>query len=201
MKLEDIGYNDDLKNYCKEQIQENFKVGRIIAEHKERYVVKTEKGEYHSEITGNLRFSAKDRYEFPIVGDWVALSIFEDELAIIHKIFPRKTVLERQAVGKFGEKQLIAANVDVAFIIQAVDRDFNINRLERYLTICYSAKVKPVIILSKIDLIDKEHQEKIKNDVESRIQSIEILLISNVTKKGILQLKSLIMKGFTFSMG
>ena len=75
---------------------------------------------------------------------------------LIHSVFPRKTIIERQAVGKQGEKQIIATNIDYAFIVQAVDRDFNINRIERYLTICNTSNVKPIIILNKIDLINDD---------------------------------------------
>ena len=94
--------------------------------------------EYDAEITGNLRFSANSRADFPAVGDWVTMTIYDSDQAIIHKILPRKSVLERQAVGKFGEIQIISTNIDVAFIIQAINNNFSINRLERYLTICYS---------------------------------------------------------------
>ena len=80
------------------------------------------------------------------------MTIYDPDLAIIHKILPRKSVLERQTVGKFGEKQIISTNIDVAFIIQSIDNNFNINRLERYLTICYSANIEPVLVISKIDL-------------------------------------------------
>ena len=136
MTLEDLGYNTSLENYRKEQNLNSFGVGRVISEHKERYIIKTEKGEFDAEIIGNLRFAAKNRSNFPAVGDWVAISEYDENKVLIHTIFPRKTIIERQAVGKFGEKQIIATNIDYAFIVQAVDRDFNINRMERYLTIC-----------------------------------------------------------------
>lgn len=91
------------------------------------------------------------------------------------------------AVDKFAERQIIAANIDYAFIVQAVDRDLNLNRLEQYLTICYSSKVSPVVILSKID--SKESQdlnEKIEN-IRKRISKVPIFGISNQTKEGVTQ--------------
>ena len=153
MTLADLGYNVDLKNHRIEQGLDSFGVGRVVSEHKERYIVKTDIDKFEAEIVGNLRFTAKNRSDFPAVGDWVAISEYDENKALIHAIFPRKTIIERQTVGKFGEKQIIATNIDFALIVQAVDRDFNINRIERYLTICNASNVKPIIILSKIDLI------------------------------------------------
>ncbi|MCJ7447229.1 MAG: GTPase RsgA [Bacteroidales bacterium] len=71
------------------------------------------------------------------------MSVYGSDMAIIHKVLPRKTILERQAIGKLGEKQIISANIDVAIIIQSIDNNFSVNRLERYLTICHSAKIEP----------------------------------------------------------
>ncbi len=153
MTLEELGYNKVLEKFRRDNNLNSFEIGRIIAEHKERYIVKTIKGEFEAEITGNMRFTAKSREDFPAVGDWVALTTYESDFAIIHKILPRFSIIKRQAVGQFGEIQIIATNIDYAFLVQAVDRDFNINRLERYLAICNSSQVSPIIVLSKIDLI------------------------------------------------
>ena len=200
MKLEDLGYNIDFENYRKGQNLDSFRVGRVISEHKERYVVKTTENEYDAEIIGNLRFSAHQRSDFPAVGDWVAISEYDDDKVLIHSVFPRKTILERQAVGKQGEKQIIATNIDFAFIVQAVDRDFNINRIERYLTICNTSNVKPIIILNKIDLVEEIELKKMIANVEDRIKQVPILAISNETLIGIEKLKGNIIKGKTYCL-
>ena len=96
MQLVSLGYSKDLEDYRKENSLDTFEVGRVAVEHKERYIVKTAMQEIDAEITGNLRFSAQGRADFPAVGDWVALSVFDDSLALIHHIFPRKSILERQ---------------------------------------------------------------------------------------------------------
>jgi ribosome biogenesis GTPase / thiamine phosphate phosphatase len=177
-----------------------LKLGRIIAEHKERYSVKTTQGEYEAEITGNMRFSPVSREDFPAVGDWVALSIYDTESAIIYKILPRFSIIKRQAVGQFGEIQIIATNIDYAFLVQAADRDFNINRLERYLTICYSSKVNPIIVLTKTDLIDEQTKADIIESIKQRINNIPVFAISNETQDGYKALKKVIEKGKTFCM-
>ena len=197
-QLKDLGYSDDLKKYVQENNLDAFTIGRITAEHKERYEVKTLEAEYNAEITGNLRFSANDRSDFPAVGDWVTLTVFGESLAIINAILPRKTVLERRAVGKFGEKQLIATNIDAAFIIQAVDHDFNINRIERYLAISAAAKIQPIILLSKIDLISSTELEQMVVAIKKRQKNIPVLPFSNASKNGYDQILKVIKKGQTY---
>lgn len=200
MKLEDLGYNDRLESFRIENNLLDFEIGRVISEHKERYIVKTEGGEYESEITGNMRFSAKGRENFPAVGDWVALTIYDSDFSIIHKILPRFSTISRQAVGHFAEIQIIATNIDYALLIQAVDRDFNINRLERYLTICYSSRVDPIIVLTKTDLIDGQVKAGIVESIKHRIQNIPVFAISNNTQEGYEALSQIIEKGKTYCM-
>ena len=200
MKLEDFGYNDELKKSRIELIPDNFDIGRVISEHKERYIIKTVKGEYEAEITGNMRFTAKSREDFPAVGDWVAISIYDSDFAVIHKIFPRFSIIKRQAVGQFGEIQIIATNIDYAFLVQAVDRDFNINRLERYLTICNSSKVSPIIVLSKIDLINEQQLSEILENLKVRIKNVPVIAISNESKDGYDKIKATIEKGKTYCL-
>lgn len=198
MILEDLGYNKKLEKFRIDNNLNCFEIGRVIAEHKERYIVRTVNGEFEAEITGNMRFTAKSREDFPAVGDWVALTTYEADFAIIHKILPRYTVIKRQAAGQFGEIQIIAANIDYAIIVQAVDRDFNINRLERYLTICNSSKVKPIIVLSKVDLINEQSISEILANVKVRIKNVPVIAISNKSQYGYNTIKENIEKGKTY---
>jgi len=200
MKLEHFGYNDKIEKLRIQYNLVDFEIGRIISEHKERYIVKTEKGELEAEITGNLRYTANTREDFPAVGDWVAISEYDDNKVLVHSIFPRKTIIERQAVGKQGEKQIIATNIDFAFIVQAVDRDFNINRIERYLTICNTSNVKPIIILNKIDLINDTVLTDLMSKVQERVKQVPVIAISNESQKGIERVKEHIVKGKTYCL-
>lgn len=198
MKLEDLGFNEILKqdalNY------RNFKPGRVVAEHKERYVVSTEDGEFDAEITGNLRFTATSRLDFPAVGDWVALIEYDSQTMIIQAVIPRFSIITRKAKGKFGELQIIAANVDYALLVQAVDRDFNVNRLERYLTICYESKVLPLIVLTKVDLIDKQTLATLKNTLHQRIKDIPVVAVTNTSLSGYDSLEKMLVVGKTYCM-
>ncbi len=200
MNINDLGYNSDFEEFRIKQGLDSFGVGRVISEHKERYIVKTAENEFEAEIIGNLRFTAKNRSDFPAVGDWVAISEYDDDKMLIHKVFTRKTIIERQAVGKQDDKQIIATNIDSAFILQAVDRDFSINRIERYLTISSKSNVKPIIILNKIDLVNDVELTKLISTIRERINKVPILAISNKSREGIDKLKKIIEKGKTYCL-
>ena len=200
MTLEALGYNQELEAFQQEQNLNAFDIGRVISEHKERYIVNTGSDEFDAELIGNLRFTAEDRHDFPAVGDWVAISPYDEDKALIHAIYPRKSIIERQAVGKHGQKQIIATNIDFGLIVQAVNRDFSINRLERYLTICNASKVEPIIILSKIDLVDDEVLKTMVENIQDRVKAIPTIALSSQTHVGYDQLGKLIKPGHTFCL-
>lgn len=200
MTLEDLGYSESLETYRKSQKLDSFAVGRIALEHKDRYIVKTGRTEYDAELIGNLRFTAQNREDLPAVGDWVAIAEYDDKKALIHAIYPRYSILERKAVGKPTQTQIIATNIDYALIIQSVNRDFNINRIERYLSICNSSNVQPIVIFSKIDLIDKDKLTALLMETKERIKDIPIIAISNKLQIGIDKIESIIKKGKTYCL-
>lgn len=200
MTIQDLGYTSVLEQFRIEQNLDSFEVGRILSEHKERYIVKTSIHEFDAELIGNLRYTAESRYDFPAVGDWVAFSEYDEGKALIHAVYPRSSTIERQAVGASGKVQIIATNIDYGLIVQAVNRDFNINRLERYLTICNASKVEPIIILSKIDLLNEADLQNIINQIKQRIKDITILTVSNQIAKGYDHLNQIIRKGKTYCL-
>ncbi|WP_422080808.1 ribosome small subunit-dependent GTPase A [Ulvibacterium sp.] len=200
MTLQDLGYHDVLEQFKIDQNLDLFEVGRVISEHKERYIVKSPTKEFDAEILGNLRFTAESRYDLPAVGDWVAFSEYDDNKALIRAVYPRTSILERQAVGKKAQVQIIATNIDFGLIVQAVDRDFNVNRLERYLTICNASKVAPIIVLSKIDLLPESDSENVVYRVKQRIKGIPIVTVSNQMDKGYDTLNRIIQKGKTYCL-
>ncbi|WKK67052.1 ribosome small subunit-dependent GTPase A [Lutimonas zeaxanthinifaciens] len=200
MTLEDLGYRNDLEKYRKEQHLDSFGIGRIIKQHKDRYSVKTISGELDCELIGNLRFTLESETELPAVGDWVSISEYDTSKGLIHAVLPRFSILERKAVGKKGQSQIIATNIDVGLIIQSINRDFSVNRLERYITICNTAKIEPVIVLSKIDLLEEQDLEKLLIRVKERIKNVVVYAISNLNKAGIDGVKSILKKGKTYCL-
>jgi ribosome biogenesis GTPase / thiamine phosphate phosphatase len=200
MNLQELGFYPDLNQYIKENNLSDLEIGRIVAEFKERYTVKLSQGEYEAEITGNIRFSANNREDFPAVGDWVALKVYENSLAIIHKVLPRYSVLKRAAIGSGTSLQIIAANIDAALIMLSVGRDFNVNRIERYLTICYSAAIKSFVIITKADLVNGDELNELVVKLRTRLVNVPVLPLSNKTEQGYSQLMEWILPGNTYCL-
>ena len=200
MTLEDLGYNKELEEYRKEQNLDSYGIGRVTLEYKDRYTVKTESNQFDAELIGNLRYTTTNKNDLPAVGDWVAISEYDEGKALIHAVLPRNSILERKAVGKLGQTQIIATNIDFALIVQSVNRDFNINRLERYLTICNASKIEPIIVLSKIDLIEKQELDDLFAQVQERIKNVPVIILSNLSKIGVDEINSKLTKGKTYCL-
>jgi ribosome biogenesis GTPase len=197
IKIEDLGYDDFFESKRKELKLDGFNVARVIAEYKEAYKIKNETGEYLAKITGKQMFTASSREDYPAVGDWVAVTIPDKEHAVIHSVLPRKTIIKRK-YGSKNEAQIIATNIDVAFIIQAVDKDYSINRFERYFVLAKDGGVKPVIILNKSDLISKEELNSKKEELKNKFGNIDLILTSAINNDGLVELEFYIEKGKTY---
>lgn len=177
-----------------------FHIGRVVSEQKERYCIVAENDEYDAEITGNLRYTAQGRDDFPAVGDWVSVSLYDNNFALIQSILPRYSILKRSAIAKFGESQIIATNIDYSLIMLAAGEDFNVNRVERYLTICNEAGIKSIILLTKIDLLDEIEIAGLRTILNERFKNVPIVLLSNKTLAGYDELKNVLMEGYTYCM-
>lgn len=200
MRLSELGFTADLESFRRERELESLLVGRVTVAHRERYVVLTEHGEFEAELLGNLRYSVAYKSDLPSVGDWVALSEYDEGRALVHVVYPRFSVLERASVGKAGEKQIIATNIDVGLLVQSVNRDFSLNRLERYLTICYSAKITPIVVITKIDLMDESEVQELLSKVKERISDVEVIAVSNASQVGMDELRSRIQSRKTYCL-
>ncbi len=200
MNLKDIGYNSTINNYVEDNALDKSSIGRIVAVFRDIYHVRTASVELKATITGNLQNSIDDKSELPIVGDWVHLNKYDDNNAFIIQVFPRNNFIERRSKGKSVNKQAIAANIDFGFIVEAITENFNINRIERYLAIFNSANVKPILLLTKTDLITKPLLRNTINEVNKRIENVPIFAISNLTKTGIDELKATLIKGKTYCL-
>lgn len=173
-----LGYSEEMETCRITNGYGEFRVGRVVLEHKERYILKNTEGEYDAEILGQMRYRAESRADFPAVGDWVVFQEFNKGQAIIYDILPRLNAIERKAVGKEGDRQLIAANIDTALIVVAVDRDFSVNRIQRYLAIVFESNIEAVIVLNKVDLIGNERRDEILSSIKNRIPNIPIIASS-----------------------
>lgn len=197
MKFEDLGYNDffeSKRNFLK---LEKYSIARVISEYKGAYKIKDINGEYLARVTGKKIFNATKREDYPAVGDWVAVTMPDKEMAIIHEILSRQTILYKKYSNK-QDIQIIATNIDTAFIVESVDRDYNLNRFERYLVLANEGKIKPMIILNKIDLIlEIELNQKI-DQIKKRFNNIDIISTSTISEQGLDELMYYIEKGKTY---
>jgi len=196
--LSAYGFNQYYQSYIKENDWQDYVPGRITEEHKDRYEVITEKGPVMAEIIGHLRNTAVSPFDFPTVGDWVMMVPF-DPLYIIHKILPRKTTLQRKSADSDGTPQLMAANIDYALLVQSCDENFNLNRIERYLSVIHAGDITPIIILTKGDLVSEHQKENFYFELMDRIDPDNYIhFTSTVTYQGIAELKQLILQGETY---
>ena len=129
-----LGWNSFFAKQFEQYKLSGFKAGRIINEQKERYLVFTEYGIFQGEVSGKLLYSTDSNSDFPKVGDWVVLSIFkEDSKVIIYEVLKRRNKFSRQSAGQKIEEQVLAANIDTVFVVQSLDQNYNIKRMERYI--------------------------------------------------------------------
>jgi ribosome biogenesis GTPase len=201
MELTDIGFDAWFQQKKDELNKPELSTARITRVDRDRYLVRNEENEIQAEATGNLLYSAESYQDLPCVGDWVLVQYYNDRtLAIIHNVLPRKTYLRRKASGKKIDYQMIASNIDTAFIMQSCDNNFNIRRMERYLVMANEGRIKPMILLSKSDLASTEEiNVKISEIEQSHINS-DVIAFSNTTGAGLEQLENSLEKGKTYCL-
>jgi ribosome biogenesis GTPase / thiamine phosphate phosphatase len=170
---------------------DDFSIARVITVNKNSYIISTGSHDIYAELTGKYLFNSDSSLDFPAVGDWVYAQLFdENSFAVIHDIFPRKSLLKRKTSGKNIDYQLIAANIDTAIIMQSLDNNYNLRRLERYLVMINESNITPVIFLSKSDLISTDEIECRKNDIHNIYPDIKIVAFSNNSLNDIEDIKT-----------
>jgi len=201
MELKDLGFDNWFEQRVQETQPSDYFLARIVAVNKDNYIIRNEQAEIQAETTGKILFSAESNLDLPAVGDWVYVQYFNDNtFAIIHSLLPRKSLLKRKVAGKKIDYQTIAANIDIVFIMQSNDNDFNLPRLERYLILANDSNIKPVILLSKSDLISQDDLSKNINMIKDMGHNYEILTFSNKTGTGLQEIKDSIQPGLTYCL-
>lgn len=197
--LQQLGWSDFFASEFAEFESRGFEPGRIAIENRDNYLVLSASGELDAQITGRLIYSADSPADYPKVGDWVVISVMEDEgKSIIHDILPRQTAFTRKASGKRTELQVIGANLDHVYVVQSFDDDFSPNRLERYLVMIRESGAAPGIILNKSDLAeDLINQADAAQDIAG---TVPLFVVSAKTRDGIDELASAIQPGETIAL-
>ena len=169
MKIEQLGFNKWFLDRIDSSKLIDHQIARVIAVNKDSYTINNGKGNALAEVTGKLMFSADSALDYPATGDWVIAQYHDkNSFAIISEIVPRKSVLKRKTTGKKIEFQLIATNIDTGLIVQSLDTNYNLRRLERYLVMVNESSIQPVVLLSKSDLLPV-------NEIDEKIAEIHVL--------------------------
>lgn len=198
MDLGALGFDQWFKDQQDKLFDEGFEVARITEVNRNSYIVKGFDAESYAELAGSTFFTTNSSMDFPSVGDWVQVKYHNDGAhAIIYRIYKRKSLLRRKMAGKTIDYQLIAANIDIAFIVQSCDFDFNIRRLERYLAMVNEGNIDPVLVLTKTDMVCAEDLEEIISLINNMHVKLNIIPVSNVTGAGLDKIKKLLTPGKT----
>lgn len=153
LSLASLGWDDERERELHERFN-GYEAARVAAEHRGAYTLITAGGELTGKVAGRLLHEALPA-NLPAVGDWVAIAARpQEEAATIYGVLARRTALSRQVAGRTTEEQVLAANVDLVFVVAALNEDFNVRRIERYLTIVWESGAVPVVVLNKTDLCD-----------------------------------------------
>ncbi|MCI0764258.1 ribosome small subunit-dependent GTPase A [Bacillus sp. TL12] len=186
-------------SFFEEESLEGFAVGRILLEHKHMYRIMCEDGEYIAELSGKFRHEALVKSDYPAVGDWVHIKKMEEaNKAIIHSVFPRRSSFSRQAAGDKTAEQIVAANVDYLFLVNALNHDFNVRRIERYLLLAYESGAMPVIVLTKSDLCGDLEQKVL--ETEAVAIGVPIFVVDSLQQIGVESLRQFVAPGKTIAL-
>jgi ribosome biogenesis GTPase / thiamine phosphate phosphatase len=200
MNPQTLGFNDWFSEHTAILLQPGQKVARVVAVDRNAYLVRGEDQETFAELSGRFRFAVESSPDLPCVGDWVGIQCASPELSIIHVVLPRKSSLRRKCPGKTVGFQMIAANLDMAFIVQSCHYDFNARRLDRYLVACREGGIEPVVILSKTDLLTSEAVDELVLDLRGSGMTDQILPVSNTTGEGLERFRALLEPGKTYCL-
>ncbi len=195
-KLYELGLVEEIKKEF-DKVNGNYYLGRVIAEYKGIYKVATEENDILAKVTGKFVKTTIDISGYPAVGDWVIVDRITNNNGdgIISKVLPRKSHVSRKVAGLRTDEQVIATNIDALFICMSVNNDFNLRRLERYITIGWNSGATPVIILTKIDLAND--LDLIKRNIEEIAVGIDVLYVSSLSGEGTIEINKYLKVGKT----
>jgi ribosome biogenesis GTPase len=200
--LEDLGWGPFFDRQLNSGDAPDLAPARVAEETKTAYRVLTQAGLVDATVSGRLRHRALTRQELPAAGDWVLSARIDAGRAVIHRVLDRRTKLSRKTAsgaerrsGGRTEEQILAANVDTAFVVAALNRDFNPRRLERYLAAVWESGARPVVVLNKADLHD--HSPQAIREAEALSPGAEVIATSTLSGEGIDRMRATLKPGET----
>ena len=192
--INQYGWSDALGQLFAPHAAHDLVPGRVVVQQRGHYGLITPQGEASAVISGRLAHEAEDG-GYPVAGDWVACSLSGDGAAVIHAVLPRRTAFSRKAAGLGQVAQVVAANVDVAVLVAALNADFNPRRMERYLAVAWQSGATPLIILTKSDL--RADANAVADATREVALGVEVLTVSAATGEGIEALGERLVPGDT----
>ena len=173
-------------------------IARVTAVDRDQYNVWNGEFEVPAKLAGRARHACASAADMPCVGDWVQVSHDDSgACASIRRVLPRRSFLRRKRPGEAVEFQMIATNIDVAFVVQSCHFDFNVRRLERYLVMVREGHIDPVVVLTKADLVGPDVLEQLRLSLRDAVGTAPVIALSNVSGSGLEQLRGLILPGRT----
>lgn len=198
MNLEFLGADSRIYGAFETYAAQGLVLGRVALAQRDQYRILTAMEELDAEASGALWYRTPDRAAMPVVGDWVAARVVGPAAAIVEAVLPRSSFFSRRAAGRREDEQPVAANIDLVFLVCGLDGDFNLRRLERYLTLAAESGAQPVVVLNKSDLC---------SDPAARVEetarvagAARIVTASMRTEEGIEGLKSCLAPGRTVAL-
>jgi ribosome biogenesis GTPase / thiamine phosphate phosphatase len=201
MKIVQLGFNNWFFDRIDPTKLIDHQIARVITVHKDSYTINNGKGDVSAEVTGKLIFRADSPLDYPATGDWVIAQYYDkNSFAIISEIVRRKSVLKRKTSGKNIEFQLIATNIDTGLIVQSLDTNYNLRRLERYLVMVNESDIQPVVLLSKSDLLPVNEIDKKITEIQALIPDIRVVPFSNKDHARLKLVKELLVPWKTYCL-
>ena len=195
-QLRALGWNSFFESQFEEFYPAGLMPARVVEEFKGFYRVRSAQAEYLAETAGKLQYQAASREDFPAVGDWVAITARQEEgRARIEHVLPRRTKLVRKVAGREITEQIVATNLDTVFVVSALNREFNLRRIERYLTIVWDSGARPVVLLNKADLCPDG--AVCAAEVEGIAFGAPVHLLSALAKTGVDAVRAYLARGTT----
>jgi ribosome biogenesis GTPase len=198
-QLELWGWGPFFESQVEEEEKQQLVPARVSEEGRGAYRLWAEAGEWLAELAGRLRFEAVERADWPAVGDWVlARPPQGDGRALIQRVLERRSRFSRKVAGSRVDEQVIAANIDTVFLVTSLNREFNLRRIERYLTLVWESGARPVVVLNKADLIDNPAEWQLQ--AESVAMGVPVYVTSALRVQGLDELRKEIRPGSTTAL-
>lgn len=197
--LDAFGWDDWFEEQARLHCEPTAAVARVAAVDRDQLLLLNDAGFFRARLSGKFMHASASVSELPCVGDWVCVTrSATDQFGLVHGVLGRKTSLRRKAAGQAIEFQMIAANIDVVFVVQSCHYDFNIKRLERYLVMARDGGAMPHVLLTKTDLVDRNELDIQLAQIANAGITAPVSTLSNVTREGVSDLKDILLPGKTY---